>query len=318
MSKTIEQINGITVGHLALGLHGGKPGSVRQQVHDGDTVIVRADGNFSVRFLGCDTAEISFTPPGKTTFVGLDAPEWEVFLSDPFAAGLPAFDPPLDAGLLQFLQQRCGPGTAANHSRSAHKAQEVLEGFVQADIDSLGQDNSTFRFFMAFASEVIDRYGRFLGYINRDQPEATDANPRPLSYNERMLETGWATPYFIWPNLNPFRKQAAPMQAVIQPGKANHVAESDKSLRQARRWVREARDNKVGVFSADDPLRLLPFELRFLSRRQPPDRWVIDLGKSDDVLLRPQAYCTIANIEDRLFIPPESVALFVESGWKRQ
>lgn len=318
MSKTIEQINGMTVGHMALGLHGNKPGSVRQQVHDGDTITVRADGNFGVRFLACDTAEISFTLPGKTTFTGIDSPDWEAFLSNPFADGLPAFDPPLDPGLLQFLQPLYGPGTAPNHARSAHKAQEVLEAFVQADIDSLAQDTSTFRFFMAFATEVIDRYGRFLGYINRDQPEATAANPRPLSYNERMLESGWATPYFIWPNLNPFRKQPSLLQAVILPGKANHTAESDKSLRQARGWVRLARANKVGIFAAEDPLRLLPFELRFLSRRQPPDRWVIDLGKSDDVMLRPQAYHTIANIEDRLFIPPEFVALFVEAGWKMQ
>jgi endonuclease YncB( thermonuclease family) len=317
MAKAIEQINGLTVGHLALGLHGTKPGTVRQQVHDGDTIVVRAQGNFSVRFLGCDTAEVSFTLPGGSSFVGLNAPEWEEFLSDPFSAGLPPFSPPLDLELVQYLQNRCGPGTAQNHARLAQKAQRVLEDFIQADLVSLGQDNSTFRFFIAFATDVIDRYGRFLGYINRDQPIETEENPRPLTYNERMLQAAWATPYFIWPNLNPFRKQPAITHAVIPPGSAHDVAESDRSLRQARQWIREARENKVGIFSADDPLRLLPFELRFLSRRQPPDRWVIDLGKNEDTLLPPQAYCTIENIEDRLFIPPEFLPLFLESGWKK-
>jgi hypothetical protein len=59
------------------------------------------------------------------------------------------------------------------------------------------------------------------------------------------------------------------------------------------------------------------FELRFLSRRQPPDRWVIDLGRDDDALLPPQAYFTIPNPEDRLYIPGEYVPLFVEAGWRR-
>ena len=61
MTKAIEQLpSGLIIGHAALGLHGGKPGSVRQQVHDGDTIIVRAPGNFGVRFLGIDAPEISF------------------------------------------------------------------------------------------------------------------------------------------------------------------------------------------------------------------------------------------------------------------
>jgi len=317
MSKAIEQIKGMTVGHMALGMHGSNPGTVRQQTHDGDTVGVRADGNFSVRFLGCDTAEVSFTLPGKTRFVGLDAPEWEEFLTDPFAAGLPVFSPALDLELILHLQNRCGPGVAQNHWRSSQKAQRVLEDLIQADLDGLGQDNVTFRFFMAFANEVIDRYGRFLGYINRDQPSETPDNPRPLSYNERMLQAGWASPYFIWPNLNPFRKQPTLTNAVVPPGGARQMAESDRSLRQARQWVREARQNQVGIFDANDPLRLLPSELRFLSRRQPPDRWVIDMGRDDITLVPPQSYYTIQNIEDRLYIPTEFVPLFVEAGWQK-
>jgi hypothetical protein len=36
------------------------------------------------------------------------------------------------------------------------------------------------------------------------------------------------------------------------------------------------------------------------------------------VLIKPQKYYIVANIEDRLFIPEEYVPLFVEAGWKRQ
>lgn len=67
----------------------------------------------------------------------------------------------------------------------------------------------------------------------------------------------------------------------------------------------------------DDPLRLLPFEPRFVARRSPPERWVIDLGRNDDTLLAPQAYFRVANPEDRLFVPAEYVPLFVERGWRR-
>lgn len=84
------------------------------------------------------------------------------------------------------------------------------------------------------------------------------------------------------------------------------------------RWIRDARENGIGVFDRQDPLRLLPFDVGFLSRRRPPDRWVIDLSKNDDVLIKPQNYYTVPNVEDRLFLPEEYVPLFVEAGWKRQ
>jgi len=50
----------------------------------------------------------------------------------------------------------------------------------------------------------------------------------------------------------------------------------------------------------------------------PPDRWVIDMSSDDNLLIRPQGYYRIKNAEDRLFIPPEYVPLFVEAGWHRQ
>jgi hypothetical protein len=61
----------------------------------------------------------------------------------------------------------------------------------------------------------------------------------------------------------------------------------------------------------------MPFELRFLARRSPPDRWVIDLSADDDRLHPPQSYIAIPNAEDRLFLPAEYVPLFVENGWRR-
>jgi len=66
-------------------------------------------------------------------------------------------------------------------------------------------DEGKFVFFLRYAKDVIDRYGRLLAYltVNVENPADIPA----LSYNEFMLESGLAAPYFIWPNLDPFKKQ---------------------------------------------------------------------------------------------------------------
>ena len=319
MTKAIEQLpSGVTIGHAGLGYRSGVAGSVRQQVHDGDTIVVRAIGNFGVRFLGVDAPEISFTLPEDPAFRGLSDPRWENFLAKPFDEEFPPFDPPLSQGLRQHLKARAGAGAALNHRRHAEAAEDLLEEEVRKDLNALGQSEEAFQFYLVFAGQVMDRYGRLLGYLNRYQPESFNPEERPLSYNERLLRDGRVTPYFIWPNINPFRSRGSAVQAVIPPGKANQMAEEDETLQRARQWVRTARQKKLGIFDGSDPLRLLPFEVRFLARRRPPDRWIIDLGKDDVVLIKPQKYYTVSNIEDRLFIPEEYVPLFVEAGWKRQ
>jgi hypothetical protein len=183
-------------------------------------------------------------------------------------------------------------------------------------MQELGQDRETFQFFLAFASEIMDGYGRLLGYLNRSQLEGL----RPRSYNERLLLQGQVTPYFIWPNLDPYRKQRALRDAVPEPGGVTPEgapSEAKKPLDDAREWVREAREQGLGLWGGDEPLRLLPSELRFLARRTPPDRWLIDLSAGDDQLLEPQAYFTVENAEDRLYVPDHFLPLFEARGWRR-
>ena len=281
MGKAIEKYNGLTIGHAALGLRSGVAGSVKQQVHDGDTINVTTVGNFGIRFLGVDAPEISGQLPGKTTFIGLANQQWEVFLSDPFAEELTPFAPPLDPGLLTYLENKIGSGTALNHYFHATASEDALELLVQNDLDILKQTKDTFQFFLVFAYEIMDRYGRLLCYINRNQPDENDPEPRPKSYNERLLEQGQVTPYFIWPNINPFRIATSLIDAVIDPNTAKDVADTDNALNQARQWVKQNRTQKIGIFQQNNPLKLEAFELRFLSRRTPPNRWVIDLSKND-------------------------------------
>ncbi len=291
----------------------GQPQSLNASIADGDTVGVHVEGSVSVRFLGIDTPEKSIQLPGSGGARRLDSMEWETYLTDPF---LPQFGPfDLDEDLAGHLRGRIGPGAGVNHRHHGDNAEQELIALVQSDITALGQDLNTFRYFLAFSFEVFDSTGRFLAFINRNQPNANNPGPRPLSYNERMLESGASLPYFIWPNIDPFRASSL-LDAVIAPGTANQIAEATPALRRARDFVRQARANGRGVFNAANPLRFEAFEVRYLGRRDPPNRAVIDLSRNDDVILRPQSYFLIPNPEDRLFIPSAFVPLFVSRGWR--
>lgn len=124
------------------------------------------------------------------------------------------------------------------------------------------------------------------------------------------------SPYFIWPNVDPFRKSTGLEDAVPRPGGAAALADAPGALSRARRSVKAARAAGLGIFAAEE-LEVGPFELRFLARREPPNRWVIDLTRDDDRLLPPQKYYRIAFPEDRLYVPSEYVPLFEHKGWRR-
>ncbi len=320
MVKAIETwyARHLTVGHAALGMHGREQGTVKQQVHDGDTITVRAIGNFGIRLLGIDTPEISFRFPGDRRFRSLSDPLWKAFLKDPFAGKWAAFSPPLTDGLKQFLGPRFDAAAADNQLHHARAAEDALEREVSRDMAVMKKSLESFRLFLVFGYEIMDVYGRFLCYVNREQPDPDKPTRRPRSYNERLLEQGAAVSYFIWPNVNPWRKQESIVEAVLKPKTARTVADGDRTLRFARDAVQRARQTHAGIFDATDPLLLEPFELRFLSRRSPPARWVIDLSSNDDILIAPQNYYTVPHPEDRLFISEEYVPLFVEKGWRRQ
>ena len=291
----------------------GQPQSLNASVPDGDTVGVHLEGSASVRFLGIDSPEKSFDLAVFQGGNSLDSGNWENYLTDPF---LPQFGPfALDDDLVAHLRTRTGPAAGANHHLHATNAGAALRALVQSDMNALGQDPDTFSYFIAFSFEVFDSNGRFLAFINRNQPDANNPAPRPLAYNERMLQLGAALPYFIWPNIDPFRDDSL-LEAVIAPGTANQVAQETPALRRAREFVGQARLDGNGVFDPADPLRFEAFEIRYLGRREVPSRAVIDLSRDDDVILRPQSYFRIPHPEDRLFIPPAFIPLFVSRGWR--
>ena len=291
----------------------GQPQSLHDSIHDGDTLGTHVQGSVSVRFLGIDSPEVSIDLAVVKGGSDLNSPQWDAYLTDPFAPQYGPFN--LDDDLAIHLRTRIGPGAGLNHRFHADNAQAALIAMVQSDMDALGQDANTFRYYLAFSFEVFDSNGRFLAFINRNQPDANNPGPRPLPYNERMLELGAALPYFIWPNIDPFRDMTL-LEAVIAPGTANQVAQDTPALRRARDFIRQARLSGIGVFNPANPLRFEAFEIRYLARREAPSRAVIDLSRNDDVILRPQSYFRIPNPEDRLFIPPAFIPLFVSRGWR--
>jgi hypothetical protein len=291
----------------------GQPQPLVDSIPDGDTAGVHLEGSAAIRFLGIDTPEKSIDISVIHGGNRLDSQQWEAYLTNPFDPQFRPFE--MDANLAAHLLTRLGPGIGANHFLHATNAGNVLKALVQSDMTALGQNLNTFGYFIAFSFEVFDSNGRFLAFVNRNQPDSTNPSPRPLTYNERMLEQGVALPYLIWPNIDPFRSQSL-LEAVIAPGTANQIAESTPALRRARDFVRQARINEIGIFNPINPLLFEAFEIRYLGRRQPPHRAVIDLSRNDDMLLRPQSYFRIPNPEDRLFIEPAFVPLFVSRGWR--
>src|SRR6266487_4660202 len=293
-------------------------GTINQQVHDGDTVTSLLDGNLGIRFWAwmprrsaspCPATRDSFPSPTR-----------------PGSRSWPTRSPPACRRFPRRCRPSCTPSSPVGSALARQPtmpglgtvASGALRELVRADVAALGQTEATFRLFCAFAHEVMDGFGRLLCFLNRQQPSAPDPGPRPRSYNERMLQAGWVVPYFIWPNIDPFRRHGSLIDAVPKPGTANTLAEQQGgALQVARQFVRDARAQHLGLFEQADPLRLLPFELRFLARRAAPERWVIDLGRNDDTLIAPQAYFQVRAPEDRLFVPAEYVPLFVEKGWHR-
>ena len=330
MPRAIENFDGQRSAAVRFGFYGtdsatGEPaiGSVKQLIPDGDTINIslRPGENIGVRFLGIDTPEKRLPIPGgdPNAFVSLTNSDWVEFLDDPFKHGSPFTESLTN----HILAQVAGGGAAQNHHKHGDSAEDELERLVAADVEEylqagLIQGQKEFEFFVRFAFEIMDGFGRFLCFVNRNQPDHNVPSDRPLDYNTRMLQSGQAAPYFIWPNINPFRARGSILNAVFAPGTANDVAQSDPKLREARQMVRQARQAEIGIYDYAAPLRLQAFEVRFLSRQHPPRRWVIDLSKQDDILVHPQNYYTIPNAEDRLFINPEHLPLFIQAGWVRQ
>lgn len=313
MAKAIWSKHNLVRGLALLGKYGEQRGTVKQMTYDGDTVFVEADGNISLRFLGIDTPEKSLIYPGTERFKSI-YPYFTDYLTDPFSGAYDdsaRYKKELGDGLVGYLKKKLGPTCAVNHWDWADLSEDKLEYFIQHDVDRVGGIEN-YRFFMAFAYEIMDGYGRFLCYLHQDLPPEERGG---ASYNEKILQAGMAMPYFIWPNINPFRKEPSIKDAIPAPKDFKSYVDGDSRLYLARQFVKNARNRNCGLFDRKNPLLLEPFELRFLAKRKPPKRYVIDMTKAEPKLLRPTNYYLVPNVEDRLFVNDIHMPLFKSKGY---
>jgi hypothetical protein len=205
-----------------------------------------------------------------------------------------------------------------NHHAHAKAAEAELEAQMLADEQQMTAAGVEFQLFLAYAMEKMDVYGRLLAFLNRNQPDATNLGPRPPTYNQRMLAGGFARPYFIWPNIDPFRQQPDLLSAVPTPDGLPGWVANAPSLIDARAATAAARAAGAGTWHADNPLMLDAHEFRAMWDLRPPHRWVVDLsGQHYGAILAPHRYLDVPHHEDRLYVPPESVSLWLERGWTR-
>lgn len=169
-------------------------------VHDGDTIHVFPNGTFGVRFLGADAAEVSIDyPQGLTPKDIGKRHKWprvehhQKYLQDPFAAAdSMTFKNSLGKGLFDYLREKLSSETAINHQWHADIALTVIKNLIKNDIIQYkSQDpklERDFSFYLAFAYEVMDRYGRFLCYIDRKKSKE-EREADPLTYTCLKRET---------------------------------------------------------------------------------------------------------------------------------
>jgi len=315
-TKALWVSRNLKLGQAGIGKWGQNIGSVNQVVHDGDTVNTLLLKNLGVRFLGIDTPEISFQLPGEENFTNLSNQKWNDLFQGPWKAGLP-----IGPGLLNYLEDPSRIGVnrtdvGTNHHDLAKKAEGSLQQIIQDELNASRLPKEDFLFFLAFAHEFLDGYGRLLAYMNSDRVNyPNEALPDERTYNERQLESGWAIPYFIWPNVQPFLEVKPFSQGNVNPAGFWALINGANKLNTARQYVVNARANGSGIFDPTNPIRVMPFELRFICRKTGPERYLIDLTDvGGNTLLHPEKYYLV-NPEDRLFISDDYVPVFESFGW---
>lgn len=309
---------------------GYRPGTTKSITHDGDTISVFAAGNLNIRFLGIDTPEKSFKINNRGRFLPLDDQKWVKYL-DELTESWGDMESTLGEGLAEYIKDKLNTGgVALNHYIHAKRATNKLRDIIQNDMEKLGLNDHTMSYFLPFAYETLDGYQRLLSFVHTDKnnPFITGkiTEEESASYNERMLRSGYSLPYFIWPNINPFRKEKSiTMAAYSCPEDFREKLNLDRTFTTSRQAVKDARVDKVGIFDDNATLDeqktgeliLDAFELRYLARKEKPSRRLIDLNSDGNMIIDSANYFNVLP-EDRLFIPEHFVPLLISKGWQTQ
>ncbi|MBU7027791.1 MAG: thermonuclease family protein [Theionarchaea archaeon] len=141
---------------------------------------------------------------------------------------------------------------------------------------------------LSFEREAFDRYERLLVYLSAEDQDA---------YNLKLVQAGYALPYFIYPN------------AVSPTEEGEFTYDTIEKFQDAA--VKAKRTN-LGIWEFMDRI-LLPMELRFLTRRELPVKYCADLSRN--LLYSPQYYFKVP-IENRLFFYPKDVLVALQKKFR--
>ena len=142
--------------------------TLKQKVHDGDTINVRGPGNWSSlprhrRGRGFSTNK------RQRRFSTNERRGMETYLSNPFAKDK-KYESSFSLELHDYLVSKFSDDAGNNQHRNTEDARKSLINLFEQDMKDLDQSKEELKFFIYFVFEVMDRYGRLLGYINRNQP----------------------------------------------------------------------------------------------------------------------------------------------------
>ncbi|MBU7048456.1 MAG: thermonuclease family protein [Theionarchaea archaeon] len=181
----------------------------------------------------------------------------------------------LTKSLRNYLWPKLTEESVNTHKSLGIQATEYLESILEEELNVL------------FKNQILDRYGRPLCYLLSRNEE---------NYNLRLVQSGWAIPYFIYPNA-----VSATDEGVWEYDTINLV--QDAAI--------EAREKNLGVWPYIHDV-LIPMELRFLIRREPPLKYCADLKNM--LLYPPQQYYKVL-IEHRLFFYSKDVLTALQKGF---
>jgi endonuclease YncB( thermonuclease family) len=174
----------------------------------------------------------------------------------------------LNHQLREWLEPRLTQESIRVNKLLGFEAKDYLESILEKNL------------VLSLGIQPFDRYGRMLVYLSGQNQG---------SYNFKMVETGYAIPYFIYPNaVSPTEK-----------GEFNYdtmVKMSDAAIK--------AHESDLGLWAHNNVL--IPMELRYLTRREFPVKYCADLV--NDVIHPPYHYFKVP-IEDRLFFTRKMLLL---------
>ncbi|MBU7028707.1 MAG: thermonuclease family protein [Theionarchaea archaeon] len=182
----------------------------------------------------------------------------------------------LDGNLRKHLEPKLTKESIGIHKNLGFEAKDFLESILEEDL------------VISFEKEVFDRYERPLVYLSAKDQD---------TYNLRLVQAGFAIPYFIYPN-------------AVSPTEEGEFTYD--ILEKFQNAAVNAKRNNLGIWEYIDCI-LLPMELRFLTRRELPVKYCADLERN--LLYSPQYYFKVP-VENRLFFYPRDVLTALQKKFK--